>query len=332
VKYRWFLYTVFFVFLFAVGFFIAKHPENKNRLSTIKRTRLALGTVVEIQVRNSDKKNADSAIDAAFKEIDRIEELFSPTKSGSITWKINHSSNNDLKVDKEIFGLLLKCDKFWKMTGGALDVSLGSLIEVWDFDEAHPDIPLKSDLDDALNRAGWKNLELKEENTIHRREGLILNFGAVAKGYAVDKAVEILKKFGINDLLVNAGGEIRELGNEWIIGIQHPRKRNEFIEKLNINHRAVATSGDYEQYFEKNGERFHHILDPTSGYPSKSCQSVTVIADDALTADALATGVFVLGWEKGLKLIDNMPNIQTLIIDSSGKIRQSSNFYQYIQG
>ena len=102
--------------------------------------------------------------------------------------------------------------------------------------------------------------------------------------------------------------------------------------ELNINHRAVATSGDYEQYFEKNGERFHHILDPTSGYPSKNCQSVTVIADDALTADALATGVFVLGWEKGLKLIDNMPNIQTLIIDSSGKIRQSSNFYQYIQG
>ena len=129
-----------------------------------------------------------------------------------------------------------------------------------------------------------------------------LNFGAIAKGYAVDKAIDVLKTLGIKEALVNAGGEISVIGNDWIVGIQHPREINSIIKKIKLDGFTVATSGDYEQYFEVDGNRYHHILDPKTGYPSKGLRSVTIINKLNAIADALATAVFVMGKENGIKI------------------------------
>lgn len=163
-----------------------------------------------------------------------------------------------------------------------------------------------------------------------QKNGVEINFGAVAKGYAVDRAFEILKSKGIDNFLINAGGEIRQNGNDWIVGIQHPRDELRFIERLQLKDKAVATSGDYENYFITEGVRYHHIISPFDGKPASGCQSVTVIADDCTTADALATGIFVMGVEAGLALAENRNNIEVLVIDFNGNKHLSKDFNKYI--
>ena len=324
---KFLLYIGFFIVLFIVGFKIAEVLNNKTK--TIKHTQLILGTIVEIQVRNSDEEKAEKAISKAFNEIRRIDDVFSTYNSESPVWKINHSEDSAFITDSEIFKLIQNCDSLSKLTNNAFDVSLDELIQVWGFDKGKPDIPSEEIRLTALKHSGWSNIELLR-NKIIRRNNVQLNFGAVAKGYAVDKAVEALEENHITDALVNAGGEIRALGNEWIVGIQHPRIPGQLLERLILDEYSVATSGDYEQYFEKNGIRYHHILNPQTGYPASDCRSVTVIAKDDMTADALATGVFVLGPEKGLKLIEKLKNIESLIIDKKGNIIKSSGFNKFI--
>ncbi len=155
--------------------------------------------------------------------------------------------------------------------------------------------------------------------------------GAIAKGYAVDKAMEVLLKKGISDGLINAGGEIKVIGEQWIVGIQHPREINFLAAKIKLdNNTAVATSGDYEQFFEKDGRRYHHILNPKTGYPADELQSVSLIAQDVTIADGLATAVFVLGTTKGLRLIESLPETEAMIIDSSGFMSYSSGFKKFL--
>ncbi|MCH9028670.1 MAG: FAD:protein FMN transferase [Bacteroidetes bacterium] len=169
-----------------------------------------------------------------------------------------------------------------------------------------------------------------EENSFKRSAGTELNFGAIAKGYAVDKAVNVLIKLGINSALVNAGGEIKTIGDDWVIGIQHPRNQNQIIEKVNPGGMSVATSGDYEKYFELDGKRYHHILNPKTGYPADSLISVTVLNKSCTIADALATAVFVLGQAKGMRLIENLPETEVMIIDNQMNKTYSSGFEKFI--
>ncbi len=150
------------------------------------------------------------------------------------------------------------------------------------------------------------------------------------KEKAVQKAIEVLKKSGITEALVNAGGEISVIGSDWKVGIQHPRDEREIIAAVKLKDITVATSGDYEQYFEQDGIRYHHIIDPKTGYPARGLQSVTVINQSNTFADALATAVFVMGNEKGMKLIESLDNTEAMIIDDKGKIFYSSGFKKFL--
>ena len=174
-------------------------------------------------------------------------------------------------------------------------------------------------IDSALSLSGWKKIKLLDENKIIKKKKVGLNFGAIAKGYAVDRAIDVLKTLGIKEALVNAGGEISVIGNDWIVGIQHPREINSIIKKIKLDGFTVATSGDYEQYFEVDGNRYHHILDPKTGYPSTGLQSVTIINKSNAFADALATAVFVMGKENGIKLIESLDDTEAMIIDDRGQ-------------
>lgn len=322
----WVLIPIF-AGLFLIGFLIAK--KEKNYLETFKHTKILMGTVVEIQVRDTDEEKAKYAISKAFDEIKRIDDLFSSHNEGSDVWKINHSSHRT-NVSEELFELLVFSDSIWRMSNGSFDISLGNLIDLWNFKAEHPTLPTKEKLIKNISSSGWRNVQLKNYNSIFLNNNVKLDFGAVAKGYAVDKAVDVLKQSGVFAALVNAGGEVKGFGEKWIVGIQHPRNRHELLGKLKLYGISVATSGDYEQYFELNGKRYHHILNPKTGFPIDGCQSVTVICRENKLADALATAIFVLGETEGMKLVERFNDVEVLIVNSSGNIVCSRGFNKFL--
>lgn len=321
-------YTVLVIVLFLIGFFIARNSSDE--IITVKRTQILLGTVVEIQVRDVHEQKADDAISKAFAEVKRIDDLFTTYNEESPVWKLNNTTDSIIYVDPEIYNLIVLCDSITKLSDGSFDVSLDNLTKAWGFYTDDPQLPDRWIVESALKLSGWNNIELITNNKISKHKNVGLNFGAIAKGYAVDKAIEVLRKFGIKKALVNAGGEISVIGNDWVVGIQHPRETNSIIKKIELNGYTVATSGDYEQYFEVDGVRYHHILDPKTGYPSTGLQSVTIINKSNTIADALATGVFVMGKEEGMKLIESLDNAEAMIIDSNGNIFYSSGFEKYL--
>jgi thiamine biosynthesis lipoprotein len=321
------LYSTFVIILFAIGVFIAR--IGNDEIHHIKRSRILLGTVVEVQIRETDRKKAESAIEKAFNEIIRIDDLFSTYNEDSPVWKLNHNQDTLINVDPEIFSLMILCDSIYNLTYGSFDASLNKLLTTWGFDGDDPSLPDNDKISSALLNSGWNNIKLLEDNSFKRSAGTELNFGAIAKGYAVDKAVNVLIKLGINSALVNAGGEIKTIGDDWVIGIQHPGDQNQIIEKVNPGEMSIATSGDYEKYFELDGKRYHHILNPKTGYPADSLISVTVLNKSCTIADALATAVFVLGKAKGLRLIENLPETEVMIIDKQMSKSYSSGFEKF---
>ncbi len=320
-------FGVLVIVLFLIGFFIAQNIESETKI--VKRTQILLGTVVDIQVRDYDEQKAEDAITKAFAEVKRIDDLFTTYNEKSPVWKLNHSNDSIITVDEEIYGMLILCDSLWRLSEGSFDVAIESLIHTWGFDDKSPELPANEEIKSALNESGWDKIRFLNEKRIRRTEKAGLNFGAIAKGYAVDRAIEILKQAGINEALINAGGEIKSIGNDWVIGVRHPREINSIIKRIKLNGLSIATSGDYENYFEKNGVRYHHILDPKTGYPSKGLQSVTIIHKHNTFADGLATAVFVMGKNKGIELIEELNDTEAMIIDDKGKIFYSSGFKKF---
>lgn len=317
-----------FIGVFIIGFFASKILNRE--IATFKRSKFLLGTIVEIQIRSTDAHLANKVISDALIEIDRIDKLLSVYDSQSSVSKINSSPDSTLNVDQEVYNLMQKCNSFWQLSNGSLDISIGSVISAWGFDTGNPAIPKNKQLAKALANSGWEHVSFLNDHTIKRSRGVKFDFGSVAAGYAADKAIEVIAKSGITDALVNTGGEIRGIGDDWTIGIQHPRMPGQLIEKVKLHGKAVSTSGDYEQYFEKDGKRYHHIFNPKNGFPAPDCQSVTVIADNTLKADALSTGIFVLGPVRGLELAEHEKDIEVYIVDSGGQIWQSSGFKKFI--
>jgi len=168
----------------------------------------------------------------------------------------------------------------------------------------------------------------EEVSTVElKKKGMRIDLGGIAKGYAVDRAFELLTSRGYRNMIVNAGGDIRVSGRKtsgpWVIGLQDPRDRSRIMATIEASEISVATSGDYERYFVKEGKRYHHLLNPFTGFPARQCRSVTILTEDALSADGLATAVFVMGPERGLRLIEAMEEVEGLIVSADGKIIQS---------
>jgi thiamine biosynthesis lipoprotein len=314
--------------LFLIGFFIARNSDDE--IKTIKRTQIILGTIVEMQLRDADDKKADDAISKAFAEMRRIDDLFTTFNDQSPVSQINNSADTIITVEPEIFNLIVLCDSITKLSDGCFDVSLNNITKAWGFYTDDPKLPEKAVIDSALIHSGWTNIRLLDDNKIIKHKNAGLNFGAIAKGYAVDRAINVFKKLGLKEALVNAGGEVSVIGNNWAVGIQHSREINSIIKKIKLNEYTVATSGDYEQYFEVDGVRYHHILNPQTGYPSTGLQSVTIINKSNAFADALATAVFVMGKVKGMKLIESLDDTEVMMIDDEGKIYYSAGFEKFI--
>lgn len=303
----------------------------KNEKQLFKRTSIAMGTIVQVQIEAFNEDEIEDVVGRAFSEIERISEKYSTYIDSNYLDVINKSEAEEIIVDDETYLILKKCDQLNQITKGAFDSSIGNLVDAFGFETDKPELPPQQDLKNAKERSGWNNIKLLNNLKIIKEKSVQFNFSAVVKGYAVDMASKIIEAAGINTYLINAGGEIYGKGRDWIVGIQHPRSSGSLISKIALNGLGLATSGDYEQYFEADGKRYTHIIDPSTGYPSDKSQSVTIIAEDVLTADALATGFFVLGADESIKILNELTNIEGMIIDNSGEQFTSAGFEKYLR-
>lgn len=298
----------------------------------IRRSRLMMGTVVEIVAEGLEESKLKAAVDAAFAEVARLDKLLSRyEQSSDVTLLSQSDSGGEVALEtSEVIALGLDVAQ---RSDGAFDLTLGRLKALWGFDQEHPDVPGPEAVTAALAGIGPKALSLHARQVKKRSPQLQIDLGGIAKGYAVDRAIAILKEHGVASAAINAGGDMYLLGQwqkrAWRIGIQHPRQKDAVIETVQIHDRAVVTSGDYERFFEKNGVRYHHIFDPENGLPARDCQSVTIISDSVALGDALATAVFVLGPQDGLQLLTQYPRAEGLIIAADGSLHSSPGWAQY---
>ena len=272
-----------------------------------------MGTFVEVI---SAKKDA---LEIAFKEIDRIEKLLSKYVPDSEISQLNRYAK--LKVSPETFYVIERAIEFYSLTNGAFDITVGPLMDLWGFTEKIYTIPSERKIRRALKLVGCDKIILRNQDNViqFKLSGMKIDLGAIAKGYAVDCAIKKLKEAGIKSCLINAGGQIYCLGKKfsrpWKIAVRDPRN-NGVTGYLELKDKAVATSGNYEQSFKNKRKSYGHIFDPKTGYPKEpDILSVTVIASDSLTADALATAIFALGKDKGKLLALKLNGVEVKIIE-----------------
>lgn len=308
-----------------------------------KETRSSMYTIVSITVSSDSKEKAKIAIERAFNELDRLAKLLNFYSQDSEVSMINrHAGSKPVKVSPETLEIIEKALYVSESTGGAFDITVGPVVRLWDF--KNKILPDKRLLKEKLKYVGYKNVILdKERSTVFiKKKGAEIDLGGIIKGYAADKASEVLRKSGIKSGIVAVGGDIRTFGNRpdgkpWKVGIQNPRQKgkdDEIFAVVDLSDMAISTSGDYERFFVKDGKWYHHLLNPQTGYPVYESQSVTVIAKEAVFTDAFATGIFVLGPQKGMDILKRL-GFDGVIIDKNSNILVTEgikNKIKYING
>jgi thiamine biosynthesis lipoprotein len=295
-----------------------------------EKTQELMGTFVTITVYDEDKDKAEQAIEKAFREIKRIENLLSSFKNDSELYLLNNYGYIT-EPSKDIIYNLEKSVYYGNLTDGSFDITVKPILDLYSRSfKNYGKPPTDEQIKKTLLYVDYSKIRInKENNVIVLADKMKITLGGIAKGYAIDKAIELLKEQEIKHALINAGGDMRAIGNKgkdnWQIALQNPRKKREHIAIISINNKSLATSGDYERFYDDSKE-FHHIIDPTTGYSAQELISVTIITDKAIDADALATSVFVLGKEKGLELIESLDNVEGLIITKEKEIIKSSGF------
>lgn len=324
----------------ACVFFIILLSVYNKKPAEIKYTRLLMGTVVEITIAGSDETRLNAAAADAFDEIKRLEGLMSHYKDNSDVSRINKAAGKEAQViANETMDVINASIKVSQITGGAFDITMGVLGNLWRFtkdDNGDFTPPSEEEVKKLLPLIDYRLIIIdKKNNTVKlAKQGMKINLGGIAKGYIVGKAAEVLKKRGIKKGIVHAGGDMavfQEPGDApWLIGIQDPRDKDKLVGTIRAYNTAVSTSGDYERFFIKDGVRYHHIMDTSTGFPANKCRAVTILAKDSTLADALSTAIFVMGHDEGMKLIEKLPDVAGLIIDSDGRITVSSRLKEHL--
>jgi thiamine biosynthesis lipoprotein len=290
-----------------------------------------MGSRFDITVVANTQSEADSYMDDAVNEITRIENLISSWKPDSQTSLININAGiQPVVVDSELFDLIKRAIEISKLTQGAFDISYASMDKIWKFDGSMTSMPNDEDIKNSIAKVGYKNIVLNEsDNSVYlKNKGMKIGFGGIGKGYAADKAKELLIYNKVSAGIINASGDMNTWGRQpdgetWKIAITNPLNKDKVFAMLPIDNRAIVTSGNYEKYVKFNEIRYSHIIDPRTGYPSTGLISVSVIAPKAELADALATSIFVMGKEVGLNFINQLEGIECIIISEDGSIDYS---------
>ena len=317
------------------------------------RAEFALGTICHVTLYEQGREWIYRDI---FSRIREIENLMSVNIPSSDVSRINAAAGiAPVQVHEEVFRVIERAVFFAELSGGAFDPTVGPLVSLWNISDEDPRLPSREEIDEVLPLINWRDIELdaSECSVFLKRRGMALDLGAIAKGYAADEAAEVIRNARINRAIINLGGDVVILGerkdkNPWRVGVQDPnREVNNFLGVLLVPaadeaesfKTSVVTSGVNERFFEKDGERFHHIFSPVAGYPVKNgLLSVTIIAANSMDADAFSTLVFVLGFEEGTALLDSFPGADAVFVLEDLTVRKTSgvdftlteNIYQLV--
>jgi len=300
-------------------------PGCAGKQEPYSETRFLMGTLVDIVVYEKEEIAAP-LVRQAYARMSEIERACDARSTESPLAKLRHGEGVVLSGDA---ALVMKTAMAVAVaTSGAFDPTLGQLVDLWGFSNGNPRLPEKDEIRSALGWAGYRRIP--DSGCCLEGPKAWLDLGGVAKGYAVDEAVRLLREGGIGSGIVNAGGDLRSFGlkpgkHKWKIGIQHPDDPQDLAGVLNVEEASVATSGDYQRYFDMDGVRYHHILDSSTGYPARSgIRSATVLAPDCALADALATAAFVMGPEKGLGMLEEREDVEGILISDDGTYHMTS--------
>jgi len=308
---------------------VAAIPATPIAPGWLERTEAIMGTRCYVQLWADDPAKGNDAIDAVMAELRRIDNLMSHYKPESQLSQINaHANEEPVQVDKELFDLIKLSTYYSQITEGAFDITYASVGYLYDYRRhIHP---TEAQIRTALPAVNWRNMRLDEEHHTVRFEhpGMRIDLGGIGKGYAVDRGVEILKARGITNAVVTAGGDTRIIGDHrgrpWLVAIRHPDDPSKVVTRIPLSDTAMSTSGDYERYFDENGVRYHHIIDPRTGHSASKVRSATVLAPTATQTDGMSKTAFVLGAEKALEIINRMPGFDAVFVLPDGRVLYSN--------
>ena len=297
-----------------------------------KKEQSLLGSPFEITVVATDSVQAKLYTDLAILEVKRIENLVSDWIPTTQISQVNQNAGiKPVKVDQEVFDLVERAIKISKLTSGAFDISYASMDKIWKFDGSMKQLPTEEAIKKSVEKVGYQNIILNptDKTIFLKNKGMKLGLGGIAQGYIADKIKEVLQEKGCTSGLVNVSGDINTWGKQpngqsWSVGIINPMNKNKVFATFILDDSAVETSGSYEKFVVFNGKRYSHIIDPRTGYPASGIVSVSVFAKQTELADALATGIFVLGIEVGLDLVNQLNGIDCVIVDDKGGVHVSN--------
>ena len=297
----------------------------------LRRAQMHMGTIVTITAVAPTEDKAQEAIGAGFQEIHRLEELLSTWIPTSELSKVNaEAGHRPVRVSTDTLILLTRSLEIARLTDGGFNVAIGPAVQAWNVTEAAR-IPDEGELDRLRPTVDWTRIQLDETASTVYLAGpnMRLDVGGIGKGFAADRAVVVMQAAGATGGIVALSGDIKAFGRlpdarAFRVGIQHPRSEQALLATIELDNEAISTAGDYERFFIRDGVRYHHILDPQTLHPARDCQSVTVIAKEGWVADGLDTGIFVMGPDRGMALIERLPGVEGVIVDSKGQIHVSS--------
>jgi thiamine biosynthesis lipoprotein len=302
------------------------------QLATVARSQESMGTVIHITAAARGQRQVEEAVEAAFAEFRRLDGLLSHYSDSSEVGRLNRKGRLE-SPSPELQANIRKSVEYGRLSGGAFDITVQPILDLYDhtFRELKR-APTAEEVQRTLRLVDYRRIELGE-GFLRLGPGQKITLGGIAKGYAVDRALAILRSRGVPNALVDGGGDIRAMGRaegrrDWLVALRNPRDPNDFITRIRASDLAVLTSGDYERYYDPE-KKFHHIINPLTGYSATELISVTIVGPAAFDADALATAVFVLGLEKGMKMITSLEGYEGLLITRERRIHRTPGFARY---
>ena len=306
--------------------------RTNSQPTAVTREYMAMGSQLKVTLWATDETKAITAADRVAREFERLESLLSIWKDGSDVVRLNAAAGRaPVAVSRETIEVLTAARMASEWTAGKFDVTFGALADIWKFDHDQDNIvPTAAAINTRLPLVEYQAVQVDaaKGTAFISRPGVRVHLGGIGKGYALDRAVTMLRAEGFRDFLLQAGGDMYAAGTNngtpWTLGIADPRGAHTAFAAVQVRDATLSTSGDYERFFVKDGIRYHHLIDPDRGEPARGCRSVTIVADRALVADVLSTGVFILGPLDGMALVEKLPDVEAVIVTASNEVLISS--------
>ena len=322
---------IIFTLFYAITLISCNKNTTSSQSEPISRTEIFMGTVVKISL--YDSSNYD-ILDKCFNRVSEIESLVSINQSGTELDEVNASAGiKPVKVTSTTYDIVEKGLEYSKLSNGDFDITIGPLVKLWSIGLEGAKVPTAEEITNTLSLIDYDSLELnKKDSTIFlKKEDMIIDLGSIAKGYAADEISRILTENKVNSAIIDLGGNIyahgiKLTGVDWNIGIQNPfNNRGDIVGIVKVKNKTIVTSGIYERYIEKDGVKYHHLLNPHTGYPfENNIAGVSIITDKSIDADALSTTVFAKGIEEGLKFVETLPNVEAIFISKNNEVYLTS--------